>query len=893
MPPLPVGTLTLLFSDIEGSTSMLTGLGSRWPEALSAHRLILRAAFTEYGGHEIGTEGDSFFVVFASATQALLAAMTAQRGLAEHDWPDGRALRVRMGLHTGEPQVSEDDYIGLDVVRAARIAAAGHGGQTVISEATHALAGDALGGFAVRDLGWHRLKDLPELEHLFDVTPLGLPDEYPPLRSLGMATNLPSYSTELVGRVRELDEVATMASSGARLVTLTGSGGTGKTRLAVAIARELQRRFASDVYFVPLDTADRAALMWAGIAEAVDAPVKAEQPPAERALEFLRDRVALLVLDNLEQIPEADVVVSQLLSAAPGVSLLATSRRPLHLVEEQQYPLSTFAVPDRHGASADVAEVAATDAVKLFVQRARMVRPGFALTAENVDDVVMLCRRLDGLPLAIELAAARSRLLGPRALLNRIDSWFGETLSEAQRPARQRTLTATISWSYDMLTGRDQRVFRQLGVFSSRVGLDAIALVIPSDGRDPLDVVAHLVDVSLLEVVQAPDGDPVVYMLQTIRRFARERLQASGELEDARLRHAHWCRDVAQEIAGLLHGPRQMSALDRMEAVIEDVRAALDWSFTAGGALGETQFACGLDLLEPMDNYWYRFGYIQEGRGWHERALALLDRGDREDSAGTVDALHGHGMLAVQQNDLATGAQALERALDMSHRLGDLGREARESNGLGVATREQGDAVHARELVEHSLDLARRIGDPYREAVGLANLVDIHMDLGQYAAAVDAARRALIADEALDDPWGVAVDKCNLATALLYAEGPGPAYRQLVDVAPGAIALGDVELSIDVLDCFARVWAAFGDAERSAAALGAADQQRALAGIPRRKPDTALLERVVAPVRQATDAPYWDRAYARGKTLTIEAAVAEESADPPIAHSAAGLRDQP
>lgn len=892
MPPLPVGTLTLLFSDIEGSTSMLTGLGSRWPEALSAHRTILRAAFTEHGGHEVGTEGDSFFVVFASATQALLAAMTAQRGLAEHDWPDGKALRVRMGLHTGEPQVHDDDYIGLDVHRAARIAAAAHGGQTVISESTHALVGDAMSGFTVRDLGWHRLKDLPELQHLFEVTPPGLPDEHPPLRSLGMATTLPSYATELVGRGRELEDVAALETDGARLVTLTGSGGTGKTRLAVAIARELQRRSARDVFFVPLHAADRAALMWAGIAEAVDAPVRAEQLPAERALEFLRDRIALLVLDNLEQIPDADVVVSQLLNAAPGVSLLATSRRPLHLVEEQQYPLSTFVVPQgpRAGMAMNLAEIAETDAVKLFVQRARMVRPGFELTADNVDDVVVLCRRLDGLPLAIELAAARCRLLGPRALLNRIDSWFGEALPAAQRPERQRTLTATISWSYDMLTAQDQRVFRQLGVFSSPVGLEAVALVIASDGRDPLDVVAHLVDVSLLEIVDAPDGEPMIYMLETIRRFARERLQESGELEDTRLRHAHWCLGVAQEITSLLHGPRQMTALDRMEAVIEDVRAALDWSFSDVGTLAETQFACGLDLLEPMDNYWYRFGYIQEGRGWHERALALLDRGDREDSPGIVDALHGHGVLALQQNDLTTGTQALERALDMAHRLGDATRESRESNSLGIAYREQGDVDRARVLIESSIDLARRIGNAQREATAMSNMVHLHMDSGDYAAAVEAARRSVVADQALGDPWGVAIDQLNLVAALLNAEGARPAFQQLVEVAPGAIALGDIELSIDVVDCFAMVWAALGDGKRTAAALGAADTQRERAGIPRKGPDLVHLDRFIGPVRTTTEPQSWDRAYGRGRALTVEEVVAEGSTADSSFYSRAGLK---
>jgi tetratricopeptide (TPR) repeat protein len=334
-----------------------------------------------------------------------------------------------------------------------------------------------------------------------------------------------------------------------------------------------------------------------------------------------------------------------------------------------------------------------------------------------------------------------------------------------------------------------------------------------------------------------------------------------------------------------------MTALDRMEAVIEDVRAALDWSFATDGALAERQFACGLDLLEPMDNYWYRFGYIQEGRGWHERALALLDRGEHEDSPGIVDALHGHGVLALQQSDLVTGTQALERALDMAHRLGDLTRESRESNSLGIAYRELGDVGRARRLIESSIDLARSIGNAQREATAMSNMVHIHMDTGNYVAAVEAARRSVVADQALDDPWGVAIDQLNLVTALLNAEGARPAFRQLVEVAPAAIALGDIELSIDVVDCFAMVWAALGDPERTAAALGAADKQRELAGIPRKGPDIAHLDRFLGPVRKTTDPQRWDRAYGRGRSLTIEAAVTEGSMADSSLYTRAGLQE--
>ena len=878
MSPLPTGTLTLLFSDIEGSTSLLNGLGSRWGEALSAQRRILRAAWEAHQGREMGTEGDSFFVVFTSAQEALLAAIEGQRALAGHDWPGGVALRVRIGLHTGEPERHEDDYIGIDVHRAARIMATAHGGQIVLSATTQELVGGGTADYRVRDLGWHRLKDLTEPEHLFDVAAAGLEREHPPLRSLGTRASLPTHATELVGRSREVTEICEMFDlGGVRLVTLTGTGGTGKTRLAVAVAGELEHRLARDTYFVPLHAHDRATLMWAGIADAVSAPADAKQAPDQRALRFLADRSALVVLDNLEQITDADVVVARLLGEAPGVRILATSRRPLHLVDEQQYPVSPLPVaePTLDGNLADVQ----TGAVDLFVRRARMVKPAFALTPGNVDDVVALCRRLDGLPLAIELAAARSRLLSPKALLHRIDDRPTDTVSLAGRSERQRTLQATISWSYDLLDDSDQRVFRHLGVFSSRFDLDAVAHVVGAQDRDPLDVVAHLIDVSLLEIVEGPDGEPMLFLLETIRRFARERLQASEEEDEVRLAHARWYLQVAAQISGLLDGPRQMSALDRMKAVEQDIRAALGWCLAPTAEPAGERAECGYALLEPMNSYWYRFGHIAEGRAWHERAMRLLASDDVPDSAQVVDALHGEGIFAVQQLDLTVGSQALERALAMAHRLGDLHREAREYNSLGIARRESGDVTEARELIERSLSLARQIGDRRREANALTNIVHLHMDLDDYAAAVQAAHTAIAADRALDDPWGVAINQCNLVVALLHAEGPERARDVLRDVAAGAVALGDIELSIDVIDTSAAIWAALGHAEQAATLLGTAEKQRQVAGIPRPAPDQQHLDRFIDPARRSVPEHHWNSALARGATLTIDQAVTQATSD--------------
>ncbi|HQR79307.1 MAG TPA: adenylate/guanylate cyclase domain-containing protein [Actinomycetota bacterium] len=873
MSPLPTGTLTLLFSDIEGSTSLLKGLGPRWGDALSAQRRILREAFAAHQGVEMGTEGDSFFVVFTSAQEALAAAIEAQRRLGGHDWPGGTALRVRIGLHTGEPQRHEDGYIGIDVHRAARIAATAHGGQIVVSESTQALAGHAP-GLELRDLGWHRLKDLVDPEHLFDVVAPGLLEEHPQLRSLGTRANLPTYATELIGRGREVAELcATFDDEAVRLVTLTGTGGTGKTRLAVAVASELEFRLGCDIYFAALHAADRSAVMWSGIAEAVSAPGDADQLPDERVVRFLADRNAFLVLDNLEQIEQADVVVSRLLDEAPGLRILATSRRPLHLVDEHQYPVSPLAVPDpAPDAPLDSVQ---TGAVDLFVRRARMVKPSFALTAGNVGHVVALCRRLDGLPLAIELAAARTRLLSPKALLNRIDDRLTDSTTAGDRAERQRTLRATISWSYDLLDECDQRVFRQLGVFSSRFDLDAVGRVLGAQDRDPLDVVAHLIDFSLLEIVEGPDGEPMIFLLETIRHFARERLQESDEYDAVRLAHAHWCQEVATRISELLHGPRQTGALDRMEAVEEDIRAALDWCLAPAIDPAGERAQCGLALLQSMDAYWYRFGYVVEGRGWHDRALRLLADEDARDSATVVDALHGQGILALQQLDLATGTQALERALAMARRLGDPDREARESNSLGIARRDAGDTAGARALIERSLAIARRIGDRQREATALSNVGHTHMDCGDYVAAAEAFRRAITADKALDDPWGVAIDQTNLVTALLHAEGPERAHEEFCRVAQEVVVLDDIDLTIDLIETGAAIWAGLGDAQRAATILGAAQAQRQVAGLPRTAPDQHHLDRFIQPARNSVPPQDWSSALAGGSSLTIEEAVAQ------------------
>jgi predicted ATPase/class 3 adenylate cyclase len=868
MAGLPTGTLTLLFSDIEGSTLTLNRLGPRWGEALSTHRAILREVFATFGGVEMGTEGDSFFVVFTSARDALLAAVEGQRRLQRYDWPDGVPIRVRMGVHTGEPQRHEDGYIGIDVHRAARIAGTASGCQVVVSEACRLLAGPAGAGVEVRDLGWHRLKDLAEPEHLFDLVVDGLVSDFPSLRSIGRPANLPAATTPLVGREGELAELgAAIVDPQQRLLTLTGPGGSGKTRLAIAVASALEHDFPAGIFFVDLSTADRVPTMWLGIAEAVDIAGDSEELPRDRVLRFLADKTALVILDNLEQIAGADTVVGELLSRSAGLKVVATSRRPLHLVSEYEHPVPPLELPVGTVVGPD--DAARSGAVELFVRRARMVRPSFQMTDTNVAAVVELCRRLDGLPLAIELAAARSRLLSPQALLSRLDHTLGSGVAESDRAERQRTLAATIAWSYDLLNPSEQEVFRKLGVFPAQCDLAAVEAVLDIRGVDPLDTVAHLVDVSLVRVVDGPDGEPRLSMLETIREFARHQLVEAGQYDEIRLRHARWCSELAVEMKELMSGPRQMEALDRVARVEEDVRWALDWCLRPVSQVGRGRAHYGVELVRTMTTYWYRFGYAAEGRGWLDRAL---ETAGGEDSIDTINVLHGLGIMQLQQGDAEPAAKGLERGLEMARRLADKSLEARLLNSLGITLRVLGEVSEARRLLELSVQICQHIGDLNRESTALSNLAVLLIDAGNWPEALDAARDAVAASGALDDAWAQATDECNLTMALLRVEGPETALPYLAGVTPRALAMGDAELTVSIVEMFAAIVAELGDARLAARLLAAADQHRESLGMPRSKPDQDHLDRSFdADGLRASRV--WSDGYDEGRGLGIDAAV--------------------
>ena len=772
-----------------------------------------------------------------------------------------------------QPARHEDGYVGLDVHRAARIAAAAHGGQVVLSDATRLLAGPRLpAGVSVQDLGWHRLKDIEAPERIYQLIAAGLEERFPPLKSLGAPTSLPVPPTPLVGRDGDLERLcAVVLGPGVRLVTLTGSGGVGKTRLALAAAVSLDKAFEHGVFFVALAAVGDAEVMWKAIAEGLDAG--GDRAATDAVTGYLRDRRALLVLDNLEQLHGAAGVVATLLAAAPGLVVLATSRRPLHLQGEHEQPVLPLDVP--RGAGVEM--VAACGAARLFVQQAAMVRPGFALTEGNAADVAAICGRLDGLPLAIELAASRIRLLAPAALLARMGDSLGLAAGDAGRPSRQQTLRDTIAWSYDLLAPGLAEVFRRAGVFAGGCELDALAAVAVADhGRgaaaDPLQQAAGLLDVSLIVVTEGADGGPRVGMLETIREYALERLGQAGELDDTRRRHAVYYAALAEQVSAQLRGPAHLASLDRLEAEHDNLRAALAWSLETGAADsagGGERAATGLRLVQALAPFWYAHGHATEGRRWLQRATELAS-GDA--GAPLARVAHWLGVLLQQQSENRAALPLFERSLAIWRDLGDRDHEASELNSLGITYRHLGDLDIARSLLEDSIAIARELASGVRLAAALTNLGQAESAAGNFERATQLLQEALALDRKHGDMLGAALDQQSLAAASLRA-GRAREARDLLSSTFGYVVnSGDSEFLATTLELSACIAADLGDGLRAALCTGAAEGIRERTCMPIPQGDAALLERFLPPARAIIANEAWDAELATGRALTQQQA---------------------
>ncbi|MEX0629564.1 MAG: adenylate/guanylate cyclase domain-containing protein [Chloroflexota bacterium] len=864
MSALPTGTLTFLFTDIESSTRVLETLGDAYRSVLERHHALLREAIAAGEGTEVSTEGDAFFAVFPSAPKAVAAVAQAQRALAAEPWPDGAAVRVRMGLHTGEGVLGGDNYVGLDVHRAARVASAGHGGQVILSAATQALAEGVLPpGVSLVDLGQHRLKDLSRPEHLWQIAIDGLPATFPAPRTLDATpNNLPLQLTSFLGRQREVaDAVALLAEH--RLVTLTGPGGTGKTRLALQVAAEASDRYPDGVYFVVLEPITRPELLLPTMAQAMGL-MDPGAASVDRLAEHFGERAFLLVLDNFEQVDAAAPLVGELLARAPRLSVLATSRSPLRVYGEREYPVPPMGLPDpRH--LPELEQFTQFESVALFIERAVAVRPDFRVDNANAPAVAEVCVRLDGLPLAIELAAARVRVLTPQAILDRLSDRLG-LLSGGARdlPERQQTLRGAIAWSHDLLEDDDKRAFARLSVFAGGANLDQIEEVCfeAPDRHLALDVASSLVDKSLLREESPPGGEPRFRMLETIRQFAAEQLAAINDAATYRQRHAASVLALVERGAGEVMSPQGGEWLDRYELERDNIRAATSWALESGAA--ET----ALRLMAACWRYWQMRGYLTEARGYADRVMALPAR--KNHAEANEAALEAAGGIAYWQGHWPAARLWYGETLDLARARQDDRAEANALYNLTFTYAwNPGDQKEALRLANQALEVNRRLGDQ----VGIGRALWARASADYFFGDMPAAISAL--DEALAI-FRTAGDRFMLAWTL-YMQGLTLLDKDrewLQKVLGEALDIfhqtNDVTGYALVFDAFAAAAHFEGDTVRAMRLAGYAAATEKLAG-----GGLGVLNRQYAGFfpEQQMETPEYAAAYAEGQQMDLERAI--------------------
>lgn len=810
---LPSGTVTFLFTDVEGSTRLLYELGAEgYAKALAEHRRILRESFGAHGGVEVDTQGDAFFVAFPTAPGALAAAAVALEGLSTGP------IQVRMGVHTGTPHVDEEGYVGVDVHRAARIAAAGHGGQVLISASTAAL----LGTDGLRDLGEHRLKDLSAPERMYQLGD----EDFPPLKSL-YRTNLPIPATPFLGREHELAEVCRLLED-TRLLTLTGPGGTGKTRLGLQAAAEAAESYPDGIFWVPLAPLRDPELVLATAGQALGTK--------DGLAEHLADKSLLLLFDNFEHVVEASPRLSELLASCPNVQVIVTSRELLRVPGEQAYP---------------VPPLEPRDGTELFVARARAALPSFVAS----DAVPELCARLENLPLALELAAARVRVLSPEQLVERLSQRLDLLKAGRGVDPRQQTLRATIEWSHELLDEDEQRLFARLAVFVGGCTLESAEAVCDAD----LDTLESLVDKSLVRIREGAR----FWMLETIREYAAERLEDSGEAEMLHRRHAEYFLALGEEAEPHTH-VYSGEWIGRLEQEHDNLRVALDYL----AAAGENELV--LQLAGALRAFWHDGGHVTEGRRRLESAL----QGQARPTATRARALTGAASMAYGSGDVSAARSIAEQALELHRRLDDPRGAAVDLNVLCVVSVEEGDLERAQQLAEESLALFHQAGDErnalaatrtlaftYHSRGDLERARTLHeSNLGQAQAlgfeeteAATLGSLAMIAFEQGRVEDALALGKQNLLACRDLGSLHGIAQSLCRSASTLAVLLGKADTAARLLSCF--------DALREQIGVSEAWITR-------------MNEQTLSAIRARLDEGALAEAWEQGRALTIDEAVA-------------------
>jgi predicted ATPase/class 3 adenylate cyclase len=934
MPDLPGGTVTFLLTDVEGSTALWEEAPEAMRTALARHDALFEKAVAEHGGVHIRPrgEGDSRFAVFASAPDAVTAALAVQRAYGGEAWPTPRPVKVRIGVHTGEAELRDGDYYGSAVNRCARLRGIGHGGQILLSKATMALVHDALPpAVSLTDLGEHGLKDLTRPERVFQVLDPGLPNEFPPLVSLDARPhNLPLQVTPLLGRDQDVRSVGgLLLREGVRLVTLTGPGGTGKTRLGLQVAADLLDRFDDGVFFVELAPIADPTLVPSVIAQALGVRDVGGRPVLDAIVDYLHGRRLLLLLDNFEQVLTAATVVTELLRACPGLRVLVTSRAPLLIGGEHEYPVPPLALPDA-GQSVTAGRLSQYAAVALFVERAVAVKPDFALTEANAPAVAEICMRLDGLPLAIELAAARTRLLSPEAMLPRLGHGLA-LLTGGRRdvPARQQTLRNAIAWSYDLLSEDEQRLFRRLGVFVGGFTLESADEVASSELRAAsntdlhsqlanhdsiLDGLESLVAKNLVKQQSGPEGDPRFTMLETIREYALEQLEASGEAAALRRRHGRYFLVLAERAEPHFLDEEAETWLDLLQREHDNLRAALAWSLDGPG-----EVEVGVRVAGALSRFWQLHSHLNEGLHWYELALAS---GDAEPLALRPKVLRGAAWLAHNQGDHGRAETMFREAATLSRDRGDRYGIAMAAGDLGVIMEQHGEYEAATELLAESLALYWEIGDVQGVAARLRGLGSIACAQGDFARATPLLEESLAMCRELGGVFSTGLALGALGLAALYQRRVDQAqtsfeeslvlFRQLKHVYGIAWSLNylgrlghlrgedrqaiaqlseSLQMRRDLADkagiagCLeglAPVALARSEPERAARLFGAASMLREAIAAPLAPAERAIAVADLEDVRAVLGEEAFGSAWAEGQAMTLEQAVAYalEDAEP-------------
>jgi predicted ATPase/class 3 adenylate cyclase len=867
------GTSTFLFTDIEGSTRLIQATGDGYAALLDEHRSLITEAVEAHGGRVFGSEGDALFSAFPSATGALGAAANAQRGLAAHEWPDGAEIRVRIGIHSGEALLTGGDYVGLALHQVARVAAAAHGGQVLVSEATRRLAVPLPNGLELRDLGERRLKDLAAPERLYQLLGRGLSDKFPPLRTLDTKqNNLPLQLTSFVGR----DELAAAraALAGTRLLTLTGPGGTGKTRLALQLAAEASDDFPDGVFFVALDSVRDPKLVPAVVGSTLGLAIGGLVDPLDALVDHLRDRHVLLVLDNFEQVVDAATDVGRLLRETPLIKVIVTTRIVLRISGEQEFPVPPLGLPPESSTALTAEQAARYEAVRLFVERAMAVQPSFALTDENAPAVVEIVQRLDGLPLAIELAAARTRVLAVSAIRARLDQHLSLLTGGARDlPARQQTLRGAIDWSYELLGEPDRRLFERFSVHAGGAFLTEVDTVCgPADelGEDVLDGLSSLAEKSLVKAGLDGHEDPRFAMLVTIRDYAHERLAASAEYEQLARRHAHTYLALVESVASELTGRRARELTDRLETDHDNLRVALDWAVQRG----EVDFA--LRFVIAVWRFWQTRGHLNEAR---QRVDAILSMpGVDEQPADLLSrALAAAGGITYWQGDTHATHIHYTRALEVARTTGDKRLVAESLYNLGFAPIDSEHPIQegfaaGKVIVEESLALYREIGDKKGIADASWGLsIGVASSGGDINEAIRHGDEALRLYRELDDPFGTGWASYMIGSLRVRDDPPEetePYFREALSIFAAARDQSGVLL---LLAAYYVLASRAGQTERSHRLGGAVERLReesgaGLADVPVDFIDYALPER-------PTDDPEAMRVWEEGRRLSTEESI--------------------